>query len=1159
MTDFSPIQAALLPLAASSALRDPARALFGVLGYRSEKLLDLAPNTAQGLQETFEIALAPHRALLSEWVSVDVLFQLTDDEIRQSGQQSGQAALVDFVSDGQVDNARIASYLFFALRLRGEHYTRTQLATITRELNVHFPMPILILFQHGETLTIAIINRRIQKRNPPHNPQRETQRDPQCETQKDVLDKVTLIKDINATSPHRAHLDILADLALPALARQYPIGNVVELQRAWEYVLSSSELNKRFHREIANWYCWATQHVTFPAGGEPDEAKRNNISIIRLITRLIFVWFLKEKGLVPADLFSEQRLHTILVDMSPEASSYYKAILQNLFFATLNREMGKRGFRKKTIHPNERDQNRLVTDLYRYQDYFADRGDTLLSLTRNIPFLNGGLFECLDHENEDRQVVRIDGFSDETKNPLSVPNMLFFAGEQEVDLPLNTTSKGRSRGTSGRAHKVRGLIPILNRYPFTITENTPIEEEIAIDPELPGQVFENLLAAYNPETGATARKQTGSFYTPREVVNYMVDETLLAYLETVFSAPPAPPPDIPPPGGGIGRGDSEPLAARLRHLLACTDEPPQFDDRERTELIAAIDRVKILDPACGSGAFPIGMLQKLVFLLEKLDPGNRQWKQRQIDNVHREMERVCAIEGTIEDRDNEVREAVLASLAQKLHEIERAFACNTLDYGRKRYLIQNCMYGVDIQPIAVQIAKLRCIITLIVDQQADDSLENHGILTLPNLETRFVAANTLDSFDPEKVFAVDEGFDIVLGNPPYVSALVFAAIYGTEAKERFRSLFKSTYETARGSYDMYVLFIERGIALLRSGGTLSYITPNKYLSARYAIALRSYILKKATLRKLVDLSAMKMFKDACVYPLISFLQRDAGRGETVTILQPEESNREMVRFNLAAWCSVDIDYQMLGMLPEYIWGFMLSPQVEFLSKLVNGTQPLSSFGEINATSTAAEADTYGAFIAEHCKDGSLRMLNTGTIDRYTALWGIRSMIHAHRTFATPYLPLREAGVNKRRERMYTSPKIIFAKLANVCEAYIDADGEYASLNTTCFHSPGQGVSLNFIGAFCNSKLFMFLYRQLFGALRMRGGYFQFQAPQLRAIPLKPFSEEQQAPIIALVERILEAKRDDAGADVSALDMEIDEHLYRLYGLTGDEREIVEGV
>jgi hypothetical protein len=256
---------------------------------------------------------------------------------------------------------------------------------------------------------------------------------------------------------------------------------------------------------------------------------------------------------------------------------------------------------------------------------------------------------------------------------------------------------------------------------------------------------------------------------------------------------------------------------------------------------------------------------------------------------------------------------------------------------------------------------------------------------------------------------------------------------------------------------------------------------------------------------------------------------------------------------------VDIDYQMLGMLPEYIWGFMLSPQVEFLSKLVNGTQPLSSFGEINATSTAAEADTYGAFIAEHCKDGSLRMLNTGTIDRYTALWGIRSMIHAHRTFATPYLPLREAGVNKRRERMYTSPKIIFAKLAKVCEAYIDADGEYASLNTTCFHSPGQGVSLNFIGAFCNSKLFMFLYRQLFGALRMRGGYFQFQAPQLRAIPLKPFSEEQQAPIIALVERILEAKRDDAGADVSALDMEIDEHLYRLYGLTGDEREIVEGV
>ena len=72
----------------------------------------------------------------------------------------------------------------------------------------------------------------------------------------------------------------------------------------------------------------------------------------------------------------------------------------------------------------------------------------------------------------------------------------------------------------------------MNHYKFTVAENTPIEEEIALDPELSGKVFENLLAAYNPETGATARKQTGSFYTPREIVNYMVDEALIACLKT---------------------------------------------------------------------------------------------------------------------------------------------------------------------------------------------------------------------------------------------------------------------------------------------------------------------------------------------------------------------------------------------------------------------------------------------------------------------------------------------------------------------------------------------------------------------------------------------------------------------------------------------------
>jgi len=223
-------------------------------------------------------------------------------------------------------------------------------------------------------------------------------------------------------------------------------------------------------------------------------------------------------------------------------------------------------------------------------------------------------------------------------------------------------------------------------------------------------VFENLLAAYNPETGVTARKQTGSFYTPREIVDYMVDESLIAYLQTKLV------------GLTCVEDDSD-LEARLRHLLAYNAEPHQFTEAEVACLIEAIDALKLLDPACGSGAFPMGYLHKLVFILGKLDPRNERWKDKQIAKAS-------------EIDDSIVRERVIA-------EIDKAFERNELDYGRKLYLIQNCIYGVDIQPIAVQIAKLRCFLSLIVDQKTDDTQPNRGILPLPNLETNFVAANTL--------------------------------------------------------------------------------------------------------------------------------------------------------------------------------------------------------------------------------------------------------------------------------------------------------------------------------------------------------------------------------------------------------------------------------
>ena len=468
--------------------------------------------------------------------------------------------------------------------MKGSHYTRTALADITREVNKLFEMPALILFRHGDLLTLAIINRRMHKR----------------EAGKDVLEKVTLIQDIRCLNTHRAHIEILFDLSLGALYEKYNCANFVELHAAWQKTLDTSALNKRFYQELANWYFWALTQARFPKQAPKDADGLDSPSLIRLITRVIFCWFLKEKGLLPDALFDTRKTPMLLNDCSPKESTYYKAILQNLFFATLNQEMGKREFRKDGQHF-------MAHNLYRYRSLLKNSVETL-KLLAGVPFMNGGLFECLDKSEGTKEkpvYIRIDGFSDRDDNVLKVPNDLFFGPPRVIDL---SAAYGDNKY---KAARVEGLIGVLDRYKFTVAENTPIEEEVALDPELLGKVFENLLAAYNPETGATARKQTGSFYTPREIVNYMVDESLIACLETKLEAA------LP---------EVQATEDRLRHLFAYNHEPHRFTIAEAGALIAAIDGLKVLDPACGSGAFPMGVLHKLVFVLGKLDPAIRNGK-----------------------------------------------------------------------------------------------------------------------------------------------------------------------------------------------------------------------------------------------------------------------------------------------------------------------------------------------------------------------------------------------------------------------------------------------------------------------------------------------------------------------------------------------------
>jgi len=223
------------------------------------------------------------------------------------------------------------------------------------------------------------------------------------------------------------------------------------------------------------------------------------------------------------------------------------------------------------------------------------------------------------------------------------------------------------------------------------------------------------------------------------------------------------------------------------------------------------------------------------------------------------------------------------------------------------------------------------------------------------------------------------------------------------------------------------------------------------------------------------------------------------------------------------------------------------------------TVKLSTTAEVSATSTASEADSYGEFLSNSKTSDSLKVINTGTIEPYVTLWGHGQMTHRGSRYLTPYLPLSRSRVNARRREMYRSPKVILAKMAKSCEAALDHAGEYASLNTNCVYQPKNDLTLEYICAFCNSKLFMFVYQQFFGSLRMAGGYFQFQAPQLRVIPIKVISEKAQAPFIKLVRSMVDKAGNGKSIENCSEIREIDQHFYKLYGLSEQEIELIERV
>ncbi|TYB95353.1 MAG: N-6 DNA methylase, partial [Kosmotoga sp.] len=622
----------------------------------------------------------------------------------------------------------------------------------------------------------------------------------------------------------------------------------------------------------------------------------------RLIGRIVFCWFLKKKvsydntPLIPNDLLNKK---TAQKEFS---FGYYHNILEPLFFETLNTPMDERSY-----------------------EFFEYIPDDLHPSFKSVPFLNGGLFEPNRYDFYDSK----DGISNYL-NTLNIPDKWF-----------------------------ADLFEILELFNFTIDEATDYDVELSIDPEMLGRILENLLAEINPESKKTARKMTGSYYTPREIVDFMVKESLKEYLSSKT---------------GI---DNE----KIEQLLTLETDP-ELRAKEKKSLIDTIDSMKVIDPACGSGAFPMGILNKLLMILDKVDPKNMLWLEKQLN----------------------IGDPILK------HEVTKSLENENKEYIRKVSLIQKAIYGVDNQEMAIDMAKLRVFLSLVVDSRLENKKENRGLKPLPNLDFKFVCADTLIDYDREsntkttfgynlnkidkleqlreeyftssgkqkleiqeeflktqkqiftsadkwgltndyisKIISWDpfsykpsswfnakwmfnvESFDIVIGNPPYIQ---LQKNHG-ELADKYKD---QEYLSFARTGDIYCLFYERGIQLLKENGILTYISSNKWMRAAYGKKLREFFINYTSPLKLVDLSGYKVFESATVDTCVVVLRKQKNKNHSMKAVAIKnnfniKSLSDYVKLN-----SVDITN-----LTQENWVVLSNKEMKIKEKIENIGRPLKDW------------------------------------------------------------------------------------------------------------------------------------------------------------------------------------------------------------------------
>ena len=663
------------------------------------------------------------------------------------------------------------------------------------------------------------------------------------------------------------------------------------------------------------------------------------------------------------------------------------------------------------------------------------------------------------------------------------------------------------------------LFSFLASYNFTVDENDPDDAEIGVDPEMLGKIFESLLED---------NKAKGAFYTPKEIVRYMCKESLIAHLASKL-------PDV---ADGVVRAfveshEMQPELESYRHILE-----------------NVLREVKICDPAIGSGAFPMGLLNEL-------------WRCRE-------------------------------ALGTQMSRLQL-----------KKEIIENNIYGVDIERGAIDIARLRFWLSIVVDSekaeplpnfdykfmQGNSLIESYGGFDLsriagktvgrPSTSTQYVigldsdlsqknlqrllreyfsvtdhqkkatmrsAINAevktliresvggtptflakLDQLDPSanqdfflwhtwfKDIFDKGGFDIVIGNPPYGASI-------TENKEQY----KKCYLCTEGKYEIYKYFFEQATKLSCQQGVIAYITPNTWQTLGYFKKMRQILFDKCEIVSITD-SLYDIFASATVDTMITILQVNKGnKSKKYKFVEDDLKSFHILDFN------TNDDSILCSKTNPIIQKIERAGVV--LGSIVEIWQGLIAYAGKNQpriwTSTEKETEYHR------------KLLYGRDISKYSITW------------SGEYLKYGEWLHRPRPSYIFDKEKILVQRIRNpklktrlVCAYDIDGYINGTGLSNIVLLNQYKDIySLKYIIGILNSKLINYWFSYYFIDVNIK-------PEQLRKIPLPKAKTNQE--IISLVEKILYDKQNIPDADTSTIEREIDQKVYELYGLSPEEIAVIE--